>query len=474
MPAPSLKLLERSDIEIIHEKALEILEKTGVYIDNEEALKLLSNAEATIKGKVVKIPRDLVEYCLKSTPSRVLLYDRKGRPYAEIGGDEVYFDPGSAATKILDYGSTEPRSPTLNDLAKLVKLVDALKNIKLQSTALVPSDVPIRLRDRVRLYIVLKNTIKPVVTGAFSVDGVYDMAKMLEIVIGDYEKKPYAIFDVCPSPPLKWSYITSQNLIDCAKRGIPIEIIPMPQLGATSPVTIAGSLLQHHAEALSGIVLAQLARRGSPVIYGGSPCEFCMRYGTANIVSPETLLLSTAYIEIAKYFGLPTHAYMAISDSKTLDYQAGVEVSLSGIIAVLKRVNVVSGPGMLEFENTQSLEKLVLDNDVCGYLLRLLRGFEITEETLAVDVISGVGFTGTFLKERHTVKHLRKEHYFPKVFDRSPRYYWKIGKARPALETAHLLVDKIIREHEPEPLPLDIEKELDKFYESMFKKKPTQ
>ena len=465
-----MQLLSENDIKLIHEKALEILEKVGVYFDNKTALQLFKSAGAKIEDKVAKIPRDLVEACLKKTPSKIVLYDRNGKPYAEIGGDNVYFNPGSAATKILDYGSRKARNPVVEDLIKLVRLVDALEYLKLQSTALVPSDVPVKLRDRIRLYIVLKNTTKPVVTGAFTVDGVHDMAKMLEIVLGEISKKPYAVFDVCPSPPLKWSYITSQNLIDCAKKRIPVEIIPMPQFGATSPITIAGSLVQHHAEALSGIVLAQLAGEGAPVIYGGSPCEFCMRYGTANIVSPETLLLSSAYIEIAKYFNLPTHTYMAISDSKILDYQAGAEASMSALVAVLKRINIVSGPGMLEFENTQSLEKLVLDNEICGYVLRFARGFEINDDTLAIELFAKVDFKAIFLKERHTVKFLRKEHYFPKVFDRSLISLWLSGKSLPALEKAHKVVEEILSTHEPEPLPSDIEKELEKFFKSILAK----
>jgi len=465
-----MQLLSENDIKLIHEKALEILEKVGVYFDNKNALQLLKSAGANIEGKVAKIPRDLVESCLKKTPSRIVLYDRNSKPYAEIGGDNVYFNPGSAATKILDYENRKARSPRVEDLVKLIRLVDALEYLKLQSTALVPSDVPVELRDRIRLYIVLKNTIKPVVTGAFTVNGVYDMVKMLEIVLGNISRKPYAIFDVCPSPPLKWSFITSQNLIDCAQKGVPVEIIPMPQLGATSPVTIAGSLLQHHAEALSGIVLAQLARDGALVIYGGSPCEFCMRYGTANIVSPETLLLSSAYVEIAKYFNLPTHTYMAISDSKILDYQAGAEASMSALVAVLKRINIVSGPGMLEFENTQSLEKLVLDSEICGYALRFIKGFEINDDTLALDLFAKINFKAVFLKEKHTVKFLRKEHYFPKVFDRSPLSLWLSGKTLSALEKAHRLVEEILNTHEPEPLPPDIEKDLEKFFREISAK----
>ena len=242
----------------------------------------------------------------------------------------------------------------------------------------------------------LKLSRKPVVTGAFTIEGVHDMKRMLDVVLGDASRKPYAIFDVCPSPPLKWSRLTSQNLIDCARYGLPVEVIPMPILGATGPVTVAGSLVQHHAEALSGIVLAQLARKGTPVIYGGSPCLLDMRSGAPLISAPESLLVALAYVDLAKWLGLPCHAYMALGDSPLVDYQCGVESMVGATLAALKGVNVVSGPGMLGGENVFSLEKLVFDDDACGYALRMARGFGLGPEELAVEVIRSVGFRGAF------------------------------------------------------------------------------
>ena len=463
MPKPQLRLLDPEDIEVIHENAIRLLEEVGLWIDNTEALSILESEGAEVHGRMARIPRDVVERALKLAPSSFTLYDRRGKPYAVVGEGVTRFNPGSAATKILDYESGVPRNPTIKDLEQVARLTDYLSNIELQSTAVIPSDVPEELRDRVRLYVLLKQSIKPVVTGAFTVDGVHDMVRMMEIVIGDPAEKPYAIFDVCPSPPLKWSYVTCQNLLDCARRRVPVEVVPMPQLGATSPVTIAGALVQHHAEALSGLVLAQLANPGTPVIYGGSPCQFDMFEATANIVSPETMLLYMGYVEIARHLGLPTHAYLALSDSKSTDYQAGVEAGFSAVIGVVESVDIVSGPGMLEFESVFSLEKLVLDDEVCGYARRLARGFKIDEEHLAVDVIKDVCWARSFLSHMHTVRMFREEHYVPRVFDRS-----RMRKAPDALKRAHERVREILESHEPESLPPDIEVELDRFAEEIF------
>lgn len=464
MPRPQLRLLGREAIRVLHEAALKLLEEVGVWIDNEEALSLLRENGAKVEGRVAKIPSSLVEEALRKVPRSFTLYDTRGRPYTTVGEGITHFNPGSAATWVLDYGSAQPRRPTLRDVEKAARLADALPNIKLQSTAVVPWDVPEELRDRVRLYLVLKLSSKPVVTGAFTAEGAREMLEMLRITVGDPARKPCAVFDVCPSPPLKWSRITSQNLLDCARGGASLEVVPMPQLGATAPVTLAGALAQHHAEALSGIVMAQLARPGAPIVYGGSPCEFDMFDATANIASPETMLLYMGYVELARELGVPTHGYLALSDSKVIDYQAGVEACMGALTAALVGVDIASGPGMLEFENMFSLEKLVLDDEACGYALRLAKGFEVDEERIALHVVREARWSASFLRHLHTVKHFREEHYVPRVFDRSPR-----ARRRAALEKAHAEVERILREHEPEELSSDVERELDRMVLRMFK-----
>jgi len=473
MPKPSLRLLSRNEVKLIHEKGLELLESVGVFIDNDNVLSLFKERDIDVKGKVAFIPKDFIERALTKVKREIVLYDREGKPYAILGRDSSYFNPGSAATKLLDHKKHTIRKPLMNDLISLAILVDSLEHIALQSTALVPGDVPVRLRDRVRIYPILKYSTKPIITGAFTVDGVYDMINMLKIVVDDICSKPLAIFDVCPSPPLKWSKITSQNLVDCVKAGVPIEIIPMPQMGGTSPVTIAGSLIQHHAEVLSGIAIASLVRDDPSVIYGGSPCLIDMRYGTSPIVTPETLLLSTAYIEVAKFLGLPTHTYMGLSDTLSLDYQAGFETGISALIGLLLRANVISGPGMLEFESTFSFEKLTLDNEICGMLFRYLRGIDLDEAHLAIDVFREVVHVSSFLKHRHTLRMFRKELFFPRLLERLPRSLWQRRGKLSLMDKVEEEILKRLRTHEYQVLPPDIERELDRYFLDMCRRHGT-
>ena len=244
------------------------MKKTGVMYNNQSALELLAEngAKVDFERKIARIPSSLVEEKLKGAPSKITLYDRDGRPALNVEKDNVYFNSGSTAINILDGETGEVRKPFTRDLEDFVRLTDALNNMHAQSTALVVSDVPETIVDRYRLYIVLKGSKKPVVTGAFTVEGSHDMKQMLTAVIGEDKlaEKPLAVFDVCPSPPLMWSYITSQNLIDCARYGIPAEIVSMPLSGATGPASLAGTIVLHTAETLSGIVLAQLSKSGTP------------------------------------------------------------------------------------------------------------------------------------------------------------------------------------------------------------------
>ena len=313
-----LRLLSKGDIESIHEASLQVLEEAGVMVKNQVALGLLNETGCTVDENMVRIPSGIVEESLKKAPSSFELHSREGGTRRKVGDDNVIYNPGSAAIYFIDRETGEMRRANAKDFKELVRLTDALEHIHAQSTAMVPADVPEGISDLYRLYVILKNSTKPIVTGAFTKEGLIDMKRMLEAVVGSPEelaRAPRAIFDCCPSSPLMWSDVTCQNLIDCAEHGIPAEIIPAPQMGATSPVSIAGTLVEANAEFLSGVVISQLAKPGSPVIYGGSPSAFDMRYCTARLGAVEAVMAACASAQIGKHYGVPTHGYLGLSDS---------------------------------------------------------------------------------------------------------------------------------------------------------------
>ncbi|MCW4051188.1 MAG: trimethylamine methyltransferase family protein [Candidatus Bathyarchaeota archaeon] len=465
-----MRFLSDSDVDEIHGASLEVLGTAGVMVKNKPALKLLSENGCDVKSNIVRMPSGLVEEALSKVPSSFKLYSREGKQAYTVGGDNVIYNPGSAAIFFLDGETEEMRRATAEDFRDLVRLTDALPHIHAQSTAMVPADVPEDISDLYRLYLILKNSTKPIVTGAFTIEGLIDMKNMLEAVVGGPEElaeKPRAIFDCCPSSPLMWSDVTCQNLLDCAEHGIPAEIIPAPQMGATSPVSIAGTIVEANAEFLSGLVISQLANPGSVVIYGGSPSAFDMRYLTARLGAVESVMAACASAQMGKSYGVPTHGYLGLSDSKAVDGQSSFESGMGILLAAMSGVNIVSGPGMQASENCQSLEKLVIDNEYCGTAYRLIKGITVDDTTLAAELISKVGPGGHFLAEKHTRENLRKERFMPTdVLDRLSPDAWTKAGSKDTMQRARERAKKLLKEHTPEALPKASEERL----ETVFKK----
>jgi len=349
-------------------------------------------------------------------------------------------------------------------LRRLSALVDRLEHFHFQSTSLVSSDVPEGIADAYRLYIALRYCTKPVVTGTFVVEGFEPMKKMLAAVRGGSRalmEKPLAIFDACPSPPLKWSNLTVQSIIDSARAGIPSEFVAMPLAGATAPATLSGALVQHTAENLAGLVITQLAAPEAPVVFGGSPAIFDMRTATAPMGAIESMMLNVGDTQIGKILHLPTHGYMGLSDAKCVDAQAGLESGIGTILAALAGVNVVSGGGMTDYENCQSLEKLVIDNEICGMAYRLTRGIAQRDEHMALDLFMELGGETDFLTHPHTLEWFREEQFLPAIVNRENYQQW-VAMSKPALvDRASEEVKRILSTQPAPTLNEEVAKELD-------------
>lgn len=463
---PHFALLDEPLIERILAEAFDLLQDPGIEVHNTEALHLLGDAGAQVDAtaNTARLPEDLVRTALRTVPSSFALHNADGEAAVRYEDDQVQFDPGSAAVYVLDSDTKEHRVPTTRDVVRYAKLTEGLPQIDAISTALVTSDVPEEMADLYRLYLVLLYSTKPIVTGAFRIDTLAVMRELLLAEAGTEEAlaaKPRAVFDVCPSPPLLWSDITCQNMIDCARYGIPAELVSMPLAGGTGPATLVGSVVQHAAETLSGIAIHQLAKPGSPIVWGGSPAIFDMRHGTPPMGAIETAMIDCAYAEVGKYLGLPTHAYLGMSDAKIVDAQAGLESGIGAILAALTGVNMVSGPGMLNFESTFSLEKLVVDAEIAGMAKRLARGIEAQEESLATALIRQVGHHGSFLETRHTLKWFAREQYIPSpVIDRGSLRAWHEKGSPDTFERAKARAEESIGGYKPKALAPEVQREL--------------
>ncbi len=463
-----LRLLAELDVQRILEEAYALLEDPGVRIYDAESLDMLGQAGARVdrEARLAHIPPTLVDAALRTVPRSFYLYDRLGWPAVHYGGDDVHFDPGSAAIYVLDYGSLHSRKPVTSDLVAHFRLADVLPQMNAVSTALVSSDVPREIGDLYRLYLALRLSSKPVITGAFAVETFAPMHELLVAVAGGAEAlraKPRAVFDVCPSPPLLWSEITCRNMVDCARTGVPAELVSMPLTGATGPANLAGAVVQHAAESLSGIVIHQVAGPGAPIVWGGSPAAFDMRTGTPPMGAIETMMIDMAYAQVGKSLGLPTHAYMGMSDAKVLDAQVGLEAALGTLLAALGGINMISGAGMLDFESCQSLEKLVVDCEIIAMVRRFMRGIDTSMEPLGLDIIRQVGHRGNFLVTRHTLQHFQREVYQPSpVIDRDFRQAWEGKGARDTAFRAHERVHALLATHQAPDLDAALLAELER------------
>ena len=463
---PHFELLSDDLISPIADEAIALLMDPGVRVENAEALDLLADAGASVEreAQVAHIPEGVARGALEAAPPEFDLYNLDGKAAVHYGNESVQFTPGSGALMLLDGETQEQRAPVTDDLVRFVKLVETLPQLDAQSTAFVCSDVPNEIGDLYRLYLALNYMRKPIVTGAFRKDTWWTMKEMLVAVTGsdeDLAERPIAIFDVCPSPPLMWSDLTCQNLIDCARHGIPSQLISMPMAGATAPVTIAGAVVQHTAESLSGVTICQLAAEGAPVVWGGSPAVFDMREGTTPMGAVGTWMIDVSCTEVGKALGLPTHVYLSMSDAKVVDAQCGLESAGSTIVAALAGVNMVAGAGMMDFESCQSCEKLVIDAEIIGMAKRLIAGVEVRDEPIALDLMRKMGHRGDYLGQRHTLEWFGEEQYIPSaVIDRGSLEAWKKGGRKTAWERARDRVNSLLEVYELSPMSDDLRGEL--------------
>lgn len=470
---PGIKLLGDELVGKIIDEAFDLLQNPGIKVQQPEARALLAEAGAKVddESEVVRIPEKIGREALDSAPKEFYLHDRNGERAVHYGGDSVHFDPGSSGVNVLDSDSLKHRPATSEDLIKTIKIAEGLPQYDAQSTALVCSEIPKEIGDLYRLYLILLYSKKPIVTGSFSSKTTDVMIDMLAIFAGgrkELAKKPMAVFDVCPSPPLIWSEFGAKNLMDLARANVPAEIVSMPIAGVAAPITLLGSVVQNVAENISGIAIHQLANPGAPIVWGGAPAIMDMRQGTTPMGAIETAMIDASYTQVGKYFGLPTHAYMGASDSKIVDAQAGLESGMTALVGALAGINMISGAGMLDFLASVSLEKLVVDAEAIGMTKRMLQGMIVHTDPLASNMYEGIDFQGNFLKQRLTRDLITKEQYLPSaVIDRSSAQTWEQMGSQDTFSRAKSRVANLLTSYERPALPQDAVQEMKQMVESL-------
>ena len=469
---PSLQILESELLDRVIDEAFEVLAKLGVLIEDAGARERLAahGLGADPATHRVLFPRAVVEKALATTPSSIGLYRRDGELAATLEGDRVHFVPASSALRILDHRTGEVREPMTPDFVEYVKLGDGLTNLGYLSTAFIPKDIPQDIADAWRLYLVLAHSRRPVVSGAFTSYGVPRMGELMAMFRSGKEElaeKPMAIFTCCPNTPLRWGEDPVSNIIDCANWGIPIEIVPVLLLGMISPSTTLGALVLHTAEVLSGLTIAQVVRPGTPVVFGGAPASFHMQLMTNPMTAVEALQVYCGYAQVAKRLKLPCQAYMALSDAKFNDPQAGMETGVGAFLAAAAGINSVSGPGMLDYVNCFSFEKLVFDDEVAAHAHRFVRPVEPRGDLPAGDLMAELVRDKHLLTSEHTLEHWPEELYLPgSMVDRTNWDQWQTQGSRDWKARALETIEEKLSLYEEEPLPAATHAEIRRLFET--------
>lgn len=429
---PTLSVLSNELICKVLDEAKRIMAETGMEIRGATLRQhLLDHGLKTDKtGKRILFPAQTVDAAIASTPKTFTLFDRDGEPHAEIGGNNVHFVPGSSGLKILDHRSGETRLANSTDFIEYARLCDGLEHIAYLATAFSTNDdIESQVSDAWRLYMSLITSKKPVVSGAFSEHGVPRMVEMMQLFRSDRADlvaKPFSIFTITATGNFRYGEDSCQNLLDCIDAGIPVEIVPVTLMGLIAPVTLIGALVFHCVDVLTGLTMAQIMKPGTPILFGGAPATFHMKAASSPMAAIEAQRLNVAYVQVAKSLGLPTQAYMALSDGKFLDAQAGGETFSSALLAAIAGVNSVSGVGMLDFVLTFSLPKLVFDNEVCGQALHFVRDIAPLDDLPISDLVEQLMQEDHLITAPHTLEHWPQELYqTDPVIDRSNRETWE-------------------------------------------------
>lgn len=456
LPTHAYKPLPDEAIRRIHEASLLVLERTGIEVAASPARDIFERAGARIdpERNRVYISRAMVEDAVAAASHRFILAGRDPTNDIEMGGERVYMGTGGAAVKVMDLDGTV-RSSRLDDIALIARLIDALDNIHFYQSPVIARNVPAAQHDVNQAFAALTNTTKHVMANANSVPTARDTVELAAMVAGSksaLDARPILSFVVSwVISPLRYEAKATDILIELVRQGVPVALSSAPQSGMTAPMALAGTLVQINAEELSGLVLCNLIRPGARVLLGYVPSVADMRTGSFVGGAAEFALMNAAATQLAHFYDIPIYNSAGIADSKLPDVQAGYEKAISSTTVALAGSNFVHhSAGLLESLLCVAYEQYVIDDELNGNVMRMVRGIEVNDETLSVDVIDEVcRENGHYLMTRQSLDLMRSEFYYPHTADRTSRDNWEASGALDMRERARERVREILATHQP-------------------------
>jgi trimethylamine--corrinoid protein Co-methyltransferase len=459
-PMDEFRVMSESDIEAVHSASLRVLAETGIILAHPRALEILSAAGALIENDRVLLPPTLVEEQVAKATRKVSIRGRSGL-IKTLGDQSLHWHNLGGARDIYDAGSGIRRKAMLKDLKDCTRLLDALEGVTTITPFFTPQDVPGHLMSLAMYRHAIPNTTKPLqgpgVQTALEVQFAIQMAS----VIGP----PNEVLSLSVSPvsPLNFPNDCAAAIIEIACNRIPFAPLPCPTAGTTAPFSIAGALTQQNSEILAAIVLAQLVHPGLPIIYCGRLAMMEPRTGISVWGGVELGLASAATVQIGHRYGLPVNVYGFSTNAHTLDIQNGFERSLNALIPALAGADELSGIGEMEAGVMGSFAQIVCDNEIAASIRRVKNGFEVNEDSLAVEIISmAMRSSHNFLGQKHTLRYLRAgEVLLTNLAERGSWENWEMSGHMGMAERAQLEATHILQDHQVPPLSQIQEQELD-------------
>ncbi len=438
--------LSLDDIGRIHETSMQVLQEIGFEVQGESALKLFKKAGAVVDtdNHIVRVTEKQIYDWISTAPKTLTLCGRDPKHDIVLGGGRVHFTTGGTALNVLDMETGEQRPATLMDLIDITRIVDKMENIHALLLPTYPNEISVRDVDVNRFFAGLCYTSKHIMGGIYTLKGMKNVIRIAEDIAGSPEalrERPFISMIACGISPLLLDKKYGSFMIHLAKENIPVAVPVEPLSGATSPASLAGTLVIQNCDGLIHVMLTQLARAGAPVIYGSVATSINFKDMSYLGGPVESGLINAATAQLARFYGFPYYSTAGISDSKVLDTQCGYETAINNLLVALAGGDFIhDAAGLMEFATTVSKQKLVIDNDICGIALRALKGITVNKKTLALDSIRAAGPGGNYISDRHTRTFMHRDHYSPKITNRERRDAWK---AKGGLTTAQRARDKV-------------------------------
>lgn len=459
------KMFSDDELCAIHNASLEILAKTGIYYEEQDARDFYKQAGADVNDDtcIVKIPKWLVEECIASAPSSYIAAGRDREFDFSLDYGRVGFAAVGIAPAIRDLDTGKNRPSIKKDLEDYARLMDQLDNYAMVWDCIQPTDVPEATAGLHAFEAYVKNTRKNIMTTNFDRITARACVEMAAAVVGGMDQlraRPLITAGSCPKSPLTSSEAVTASVIEFALEGLPCIGMPMVLAGATGPVTLAGTLVQHNAEVLGNLVLTQIIRKGTPYLYGSCTSLMDLRKAQCGTGCAEHAMFGAAIARLAHFYQLPCVAPGSWTDSKCVDMQSGMEKAFSALVPAFAGANIVFGAGGLAGGMVVDFGSFVVEDDLFQMIQFMLKGFDVTPEKMAVELIKEVGPKGEYLTLPHTFEHMRENQNWPHIFNRDAETTWVMEGSKTIDDVARARAKELIAMPNPAPLSQGIQERL--------------